>query len=223
MMSPKISLFIKRRNNDMISNQKPKEDIEATPLYRSLNDLPPDFRDIYKPSSNYSSWLYSNVLNLVTQAELISTISSLPNNKAAGISNITYEDIKHLHVDFYDFIITFFNDILQTGYLPDGWNNAYLYPIPKRILHGIISRPGILQSNNYACLIGESTFQSLQHLSCVIKMANLHKQELWIGIQDLSKAYDGINTSLLKLALKRLHFPPLLINIIMQLFTNRLA
>ncbi|GES76417.1 RNA-directed DNA polymerase from mobile element jockey-like [Rhizophagus clarus] len=70
---------------------------------------------------------------LVTQAELISTISSLPNNKAAGISNITYEDIKHLHVDFYDFIITFFNDILQTGYLPDGWNNAYLYPIPKRM------------------------------------------------------------------------------------------
>ncbi|GBB90582.1 hypothetical protein RclHR1_01760006 [Rhizophagus clarus] len=54
-------------------------------------------------------------------------------------------------------------------------------------------------------------------------MANLkgHKQELWIGLQDLSKAYDRINTSLLKLSLQRIGIPNKINTLILQLFTNR--
>ncbi|EXX61419.1 hypothetical protein RirG_171310 [Rhizophagus irregularis DAOM 197198w] len=46
-------------------------------------------------------------------------------------------------------------------------------------------------------------------------------QELWIVSQDISKAFDSIDLSMLKLALIRLHIPPLLIKFIINLFTRR--
>ncbi|GET02155.1 RNA-directed DNA polymerase from mobile element jockey-like [Rhizophagus clarus] len=228
------------------------QDIEATPRYRNIDDIPPQFRDTYRRSPRIPPTTYDSVLVPITLEEVTSTISSLPNHKASGVSGITYEDIKHLHINFFDFIVNFFNDILTSGTLPNGWNNAHLYPIPKPTdwgnditntrpiilletfrklfvkiitsrLHKILSNSSILQPNNRAGLSGESTFQPLQHLTHSIEMANLkgRKQELWIGLQDLSKAYDRINTSLLKLSLQRIGIPNKINHLILQLFTNR--
>ncbi|GES84981.1 ribonuclease H-like domain-containing protein [Rhizophagus clarus] len=52
-------------------------------------------------------------------------------------------------------------------------------------------------------------------------MAKKYKKEIWIGVQDLSKAYDRINISLLRLAMARLRFPQPIIELILQLFTDR--
>ncbi|GES86389.1 ribonuclease H-like domain-containing protein [Rhizophagus clarus] len=200
------------------------QDVEAIPHYHNINDIPLQFRDIYRRLSHISSNTYDSILVPITLEEVTSTISSLPNHKASGVSGITYEDIKHLHKDFFDFIVNFFNNILTSGILPNGWNNAHLYPIPKPTdWDPILSNSSILQPNNRAGLSGESTFQPLQHLTHTIEMANLkgRKQELWIGLQDLSKAYDRINTSLLKLSLQRIGIPNKINNLILQLFTNR--
>ncbi|GES88085.1 RNA-directed DNA polymerase from mobile element jockey-like [Rhizophagus clarus] len=227
------------------------QDLETVPIYKTISDIPPQFQEIYRRISHIYTNTYDSVLVPITIDELTTTISSLPNHKASGVSGITYEDIKHLHKDFFDFIINFFNDILTSGHLPNGWNNAHLYPISKptnwgydiknthpiilletfqklfikiitSCLQNVLSNASILQANNRASLTGESTFQPLQHLTHTIEMANLkgHKQELWIGLQDLSKAYDRINTSLLKLFLQRIGIPNRINTLILQLFTN---
>ncbi|GBB92227.1 hypothetical protein RclHR1_19890004 [Rhizophagus clarus] len=228
------------------------QELETVPVYKTISDIPPPFQEIYRHISHIHMNTYDSVLVPITTDELITTISSLPNHKASGVSGITYEDIKHLHKDFFDFIVNFFNDILTSGHLPNGWNNAHLYPILKPTdwgynikntrpiilletfrklfikiitsrLQKVLSNASILQSNNRAGLTGESTFQPLQHLTHTIEMANLigHKQELWIGLQDLSKTYDRINTSLLKLSLQRIGIPNKINSLILQLFTNR--
>lgn len=43
----------------------------------------------------------------------------LPNNKATGISSIVYEDIKHIHDDFLDYIIEFYNDCMKSETYPE--------------------------------------------------------------------------------------------------------
>ncbi|GBC00708.1 hypothetical protein RclHR1_03950004 [Rhizophagus clarus] len=52
-------------------------------------------------------------------------------------------------------------------------------------------------------------------------MAKKYKKEIWIGVQDLSKAYDRINISLLRLAMARLRIPQTIIELILQLFTDQ--
>lgn len=79
----------------------------------------------------------------------------------------------------------------------------------------------ILQFNNRAGLVGESTFEPLRQLTHIIETANRHKQPLWIGIQDLSKAYDHCNISLLHFALRCINLPWNIIYIIINLFSNR--
>ncbi|CAB5342942.1 unnamed protein product [Rhizophagus irregularis] len=49
---------------------------------------------------------------------------------------------------------------------------------------------------------------------------NNSKKEIWVGLQDLSKAYDHVNLSLLKLAFQRLHFLPFIVNLLILLFTD---
>ncbi|GBB93296.1 hypothetical protein RclHR1_21460002 [Rhizophagus clarus] len=165
----------------------------------------------------------------------------------AGNSGIHYEDLKHLHEDVLLLILDLFNNILSTGIIPKDWNHALLYPIPKpkdwdseinntrpiestrklftkiltSRLHQILSCPNIIQPNNRAGLIGESTLQPLQHLHHAIEMVNIQGKTIWIGLQDLSKAYDRINMSLLKLSLRRLNIPDVIVNLLCNLFSNR--
>ncbi|CAB4417864.1 unnamed protein product [Rhizophagus irregularis] len=49
---------------------------------------------------------------------------------------------------------------------------------------------------------------------------NNSKKEIWVGLQDLSKAYDRVNLSLLKLAFQRLCFLPFIVNLLILLFTD---
>ena len=51
--------------------------------------------------------------------------------------------------------------------------------------------------------------------------AKEYDKELWLLFQDLSKAYDRVDLKFLKKALERIKIPHLLIQIIINLFTNR--
>ncbi|GES74705.1 tbingi protein [Rhizophagus clarus] len=205
--------------------------INNVPIFHSVQDLPLEFQEIYSPISSINLSLYDTVISPITITELKNFINNLPLHKSAGNSGIHYEDLKHLHEDVLLLILELFNNILSTGIIPKDWNHALLYPIPKpkdwgseinntrpiillestrklftkiltSRLHQILSRPNIIQPNNRAGLIGESTLQPLQHLHHAIEMANIQGKTIWIGLQDLSKAYDCINVSLLKLSLK---------------------
>ncbi|GBB86534.1 hypothetical protein RclHR1_12960005 [Rhizophagus clarus] len=197
--------------------------INNIPIFHSVQDLPIKFQEIYTPISSINSSLYDTVISPITINELKDFINNLPLHKSAGNSGIHYEDLKHLHEDVLLLILDLFNNILSTGIIPKDWNYAllYLFPSPKTGLHQILSRPNIIQRNNRAGLIGESTLQPLQHLYHAIEMANIQGKTIWIGLQDLSKAYDRINMSLLKLSLRRLNIPDVIVNLLCNLFSNR--
>ncbi|GET56023.1 RNA-directed DNA polymerase from mobile element jockey-like [Rhizophagus irregularis DAOM 181602=DAOM 197198] len=88
----------------------------------------------------------------------------------------------------------------------------------------ILADNQILQGGNFAGLPGGSTDIPIKMLDAIIHQRRFDKtddQELWIVSQDISKAFDSIDLNMLKLALIRLHIPPLLIKFIINLFTRR--
>ncbi|CAB5392110.1 unnamed protein product [Rhizophagus irregularis] len=99
--------------------------------YTSIQDLPLYWRSTYEPINNRDCKHMSSLADDFSIEELSQVISSLPNNKAAGISGITYEDIKHTHQDFREYINKFFNYIMQVQIYPRDWLHAFLFPIPK--------------------------------------------------------------------------------------------
>ncbi|PKK70925.1 hypothetical protein RhiirC2_779064 [Rhizophagus irregularis] len=111
----------------------------------------------------------TSLTNEFTIDEVLQIISALPNNKAAGITGITYEDIKHLHPDLKEYIKHFFNLILQSQIYPQEYHN-------------------LINENNRAGLIGQSTLQPPQTIQHIIESAHKDKKPLWIGLQDLRKA-----------------------------------
>jgi hypothetical protein len=99
-----------------------------------------------------------------------------------------------------------------------------LVSIYSQRLNKILSAENILQHNNQASILGQSTLEPL----FVIQHITEHftkfepKTPLWIILQNLSKAYDRVNISLLKLAMEQIHIPPLIINFFINLFTHKL-
>ncbi|EXX60620.1 RNA-directed DNA polymerase from mobile element jockey-like [Rhizophagus irregularis DAOM 181602=DAOM 197198] len=218
--------------------------------YKSIQDLPLYWRSTYEPINNRNCKHMNSLSEDFSIEELSQVISSLPNNKAAGISGITYKDIKHTHQDFREYIQQFFNYIIQVQIYPRDWLYAFLFPIPKpkawdckientqpivlletfrklfvKILTQRINTKlmtyNLINENNRAGLMGQSTLQPLQVIQHIIESAYKDKKQLWIGLQDLSKAYDRVNSSLLKLALERLHFPDKITTLLISLFSDR--
>jgi hypothetical protein len=132
----------------------------------------------------------------ITLTELKSTISTLPNNKAADPSIITYEMIKYNCKEVKLKIVDLFNSILLNTDLPSVWHQALLFPIPKpqeweeRIdrtrpivlletqrklfvkimtnrLSSIIVENNILKGGNFAGLPGSSTFDPIRILELI--------------------------------------------------------
>ncbi|CAB5376168.1 unnamed protein product [Rhizophagus irregularis] len=93
---------------------KDLNDINNVKEYKTIQDLPLYWRSTYEPINNRDGKHMTSLEDEFSIEELSQVISSLPNNKAAGISGITYEDIKHTHLDFREYINKFFNYILQT-------------------------------------------------------------------------------------------------------------
>src|SRR5581483_5263498 len=89
-------------------------------------------------------------------------------------------------------------------------------------LNNLLTRLNILQWNNRAGTKGYSTLEPLTIIKHFLEQRRIAKDHhIWLAIQDLSKAYDRVNLSLLKLALKRIHIPFFITNLFISLFTDR--
>ncbi|EXX58587.1 Tbingi protein [Rhizophagus irregularis DAOM 181602=DAOM 197198] len=89
-------------------------------------------------------------------------------------------------------------------------------------LSNILADNKILQGGNFAGLPSGSTDVLIKMLDAIIhqqKHDSSDDQELWIVSQDISKAFNSMDLNMLKLALVRLHFPTLLVQFILNLFT----
>ncbi|GBB86127.1 hypothetical protein RclHR1_12590008 [Rhizophagus clarus] len=215
-------------------------------LFTSYENLTPFWQNIYK--EKYKSPEQQSILTTpITLDELTTTIQSLPNNKAPGPTGITYEFWKHFLKPHYNKILTFFNNILNTGHIPSAWKEALLYPIPKpefwnyqldktrpiilletlrKIFVKIITNrlnkflhfTNALQPNNQAGIAGSSTAEIILMIQTCIDIQITQNQKFYIMVQDLSKAYDRINLDLLILAMKRLNIPTIFQLTITNLF-----
>jgi hypothetical protein len=219
-------------------------------VYTLSSPLPDFWKKYYLPRPHILIEDSNNILTPITLHKLISTIHSLPNNKAAGPSRISYELIKHLPKDFLITIVDWYNSILLFTILPNAWQHALLYLITKpdwwfynitktrpivlidcfrklftKILNNRLNKflctYNILQPNNQASLHGSSTMEIIMKLQTVIESSKDSKTPLYILLQDFSKAYDRVNIDLLYLSLLRINLPILFCKIICNLFTNQ--
>jgi ribonuclease HI len=204
----------------------------------------------YEPISSINSNWYKPLIDPISQDEVLLTINSLPNGKACGPTGISYEMIKHSSSTLISAITALFNRCFLSQHIPKQWKNSRIYPIPKKnsfdgdlnltrpislIEHirklytkiltnrfnKVFSQHPILSPFNYVALPGNSTSIPIHILNNLIEDANCNHKNIWIMSQDMSKAYDSVNLELFHRSLKRLALPPLIINILIDLLSNR--
>ena len=87
-------------------------------------------------------------------------------------------------------------------------------------LSKIMTKYSILKGNNFAGIPGRLTELPIKIMNMILKDAKEHKKSVWILLQDLSKAYDRVDLTILWKAMNRMKIPNLCINFIIDFFTH---
>jgi ribonuclease HI/endonuclease/exonuclease/phosphatase family metal-dependent hydrolase len=210
-----------------------------------------EWTEEYEPLEQVEDDYFVDIMDPITPAEWAEVLHTLPTGKAAGPSKISYEMIKNSSKKFKDILRRFYDLCLQINDLPNQWNQAIVYPIPKpgdwelnltkirpitlletprKILMKILTNRltsklennyNILKNHNYAGLPGRSTQEPIHTLNALIENARETNKELWILMQDMSKAYDLVNRDNLIKALKRIKVPIAFTDFITNSLKNR--
>jgi ribonuclease HI len=220
---------------------------KRTPLDINKNDR---WKAQYEPKSTINNEWYQNLSVPITAEEVKNNLNKKNNFSAPGNSNIPYILLKKLKTNGIATLTNLFNSILQTGVVPKEWKKGNIYPIPKpkewmgdinitrpitlletarklftsilnNRLADTLTSHQILSDNNWAGLPNGSTQQPIHILNNIIEEAIELKKELWIVSQDISKAFDSVNTNMLTAALHRIKVPNNIIRIITNLLTDR--
>src|SRR5260364_359612 len=136
-----------------------------------------------------------------------------------------------------------------TKFNPKQWKKRRIFPIPKNNtfdgnlnlthpisliehtrkiytkiitsrLNQVFLQYPILSTYNYVALSGNSTSIPIHILNNLIEDANCNHKEIWLLSQDMSKAYDSINFTLLEHALTRLLLPTNIVNTLLNILTD---
>ena len=86
--------------------------------------------------------------------------------------------------------------------------------LTNRLSSKLVENYNILKDHNYAGLPEKSTHEPIHILNAIMEEAREKKKELWILMQDMSKAYDLVNRNNLAKALKRIKLPNLFVDFI---------
>src|SRR5215216_3996983 len=204
----------------------------------------------YQTKEYISENIYDNIMQPPTYNEWCSVLSHLAKDKAAGPSGIHNEMFQHLGDKFKHLVWQLICMCFTIGDTPSEWKIAHVYPIPKPMewecditkthpitlletlrkafvkvitnrLSKILAKHHVLKGNNFAGLPGGSTEKPIKIINMLLEDANENKKELWILLQDLSKAYDRVDLKFLRLALQRIKIPVKCVDLIINLFTNR--
>ena len=102
--------------------------LEEIPNIDDMNDR---WRSEYSLLPNVHDSIYDTLLHAPTDEEWNATLKSLPNGKAAGISGIPYELLKHLPADASTYLKEIVTLCFASSHIPSEWKEATIYPIPK--------------------------------------------------------------------------------------------
>ncbi|GBC05504.1 hypothetical protein RclHR1_06260010 [Rhizophagus clarus] len=223
--------------------------IKATPPSH-ISALPDRWRFEYSPMNTISPDIYSSLLAPPSLEEWLSTVSSMPNGKAPGPSIITYEMLKHLGPATNSLLLLLIRKCFATADIPDLWQQAMVFPISKphewryqlkntrpitlleviwksfiklfyTRLSAILAAHNVLKGGNFAGLPGGTCRDPIITLESIIHDANHHNSPLWVLSQNISKAFDSVNLTMLKFALEHIRLPASVITFILSLFMNR--
>src|SRR5215216_203580 len=182
--------------------------------------------------------------------EWLSVLKSLPSDKVAGPSGITNEMISHLGSKTQHLLWQLICMCFSIREIPNEWKIAHIYPIPKptewncditqtrpitllettrkgfvKIINNRLSKlfgkHHILRGGNFTGLPRGSTVPPIKILNMLLEDANENNKDIWILLQDLSKAFDRVDLTYLKHALERIKVPSLAVDLIINLFTSR--
>jgi hypothetical protein len=167
-----------------------------------------------------------------------------------GYSSIPYEAWANLEPTAKKWLLILFNDIILTEFIHPLWKKTSICLLPKKIIwsHNIAdTRPiallesvrkiftkiinnrlantiksnNILSEANFAGLPGQSTMEPLSIMSSSINITKNLNKHIWIAFFDIAKAFDSVPLSSLKAAMQRIKIPPKIINISLNLLSNR--
>ncbi|GET66236.1 RNA-directed DNA polymerase from mobile element jockey-like [Rhizophagus irregularis DAOM 181602=DAOM 197198] len=216
----------------------------------TISTLPERWSSAYHPMDDVDSSIYNSLLDPPILEEWLSTVSSMPNDKAPGPSMITYEMLKHLGSNASALVLIFVQSCLRTTDIPDLWRQAMVFPIPKphewkcqlkntrpitllevirkslvklfyNRLASILALHEVLKGGNFAGLPGGSCRDPIVVLESIIHDAHVNKSPLWILSQDISKAFDSVDLKMLRFALDRIKLPASATKFILSLFMKR--
>ena len=216
----------------------------------TLDNMSDDWQLEYLPQHDIDPSIYDDLLSPPSDEEWKNTISSLPNGSAAGISGISYELIKHLPEYASSFLKKLVTTCFTTSRIPSQWKDATIYPIPKpqdwncflsntrpitlldtarkimtkimnKRLSAVLANNYILKGNNHAGLPGSSCDAPIAKLEAILQDAHTFNKPLFVFLQDISKAFDSIDTRMLRLALDRIKVPKQFTDLVINLFTDR--
>ncbi|GET57942.1 RNA-directed DNA polymerase from mobile element jockey-like [Rhizophagus irregularis DAOM 181602=DAOM 197198] len=208
-------------------------------------------RTRHRCCDDVSSSIYDSLMNPPTLDEWLSTVSSTPNSKASGPSMITYEMLKHLETRTSALLLILIQTCLSKADIPDLWRQAMVFPIPKphewkcqlkntrpitllevirkslvklfyNRLSTIMASHDVLKGGNFAGLPSGSCRDPIITLESIIHDADINKNPLWILSQDISKAFDSVDLTMLRFALERIHLSASAVKFILSLFTKRI-
>ncbi|GET66519.1 RNA-directed DNA polymerase from mobile element jockey-like [Rhizophagus irregularis DAOM 181602=DAOM 197198] len=216
----------------------------------NISALPKRWSSVYRPMDDVDSSIYNSLLDPPTLEEWLSTVSSMPNDKAPGPSMITYEMLKHLGSNTSALVLILVQSCFHTADIPDLWRQAMVFPIPKphewkcqlkntrpitllevirkslvklfyNRLASILASNEVLKGGNFAGLPGGSCRDPIVVLESIIHDAHVNKSPLWILSQDISKAFDSVDLKMLHFALERIKLSASVIKFILSLFIKR--
>ncbi len=229
---PSVLRKVKRHFEAWFKNPK----TFATKIKQKLEQNPM-WKKIYDPSLlNIDATIYKNLMDPVSEEELISTLSLLPKKKASGITGVPNEFFTNTGPKFRNILLQLINLCLQFNDIPNQWKKAQIFTIPKshqwdgdlnqlrpitllecgrklltkiltNRLSSILETNSVLQSNNYGFRAGRSTNDALLILRNCIDIANQTKHPLYLACLDIKRAYDSISFESLELSLRRLRIP----------------
>ncbi|CAB4416831.1 unnamed protein product [Rhizophagus irregularis] len=246
---PQLLTDPKAINDAVVNHFQSFVSIHSSPP-SSILDLPARWSNAYQPLPDVSDDIYDSLINPPSLNEWLSTVSSMPNDKAAGLSMITYEMLKHFGPRISDLLLILIQHYLLNTDILDLWRQAMVFPIPKphewkcqlkntrpitllevirktlvklfyNRLSAILAKHDVLKGGNFAGLPGGSCRDPIVTLESIIHDAHLNKNPLWILSQDISKAFDSVDLSMLHFALQRIRLPPSTVNFLISLFTKR--
>ncbi|GET67069.1 reverse transcriptase family protein [Rhizophagus irregularis DAOM 181602=DAOM 197198] len=193
-------------DNAVINHFQNSVPIKSTPPI-NISALPERWSSAYRPMDDVDSSIYNSLLDPPTLDEWLSTVSSMPNDKAPGPSMITYEMLKHLGPNTSALILILVQSCLRTADIPDLWRQAMVFPIPKphewkcqlkntrpitllevirkslvklfyNRLASILASNEVLRGGNFAGLPGGSCRDPIVVLESIIHDAHVNKSPL---------------------------------------------